>query len=569
MNGIVGIISNRNKNYSMLKSFFNNVDNYFEYENLFISYKGNNKFLKDKIFKENDVEFILTDGLILNSSDISNQFATRSLFDSISILNRNYVDFPVNLKGDFSGCIYNKSKQILKIFSNPINSKPIYYYHEPNENIFIYSSYIKNIVDILKVIFEKKITLSTRGAYYLLTHGYMLEDETIIDKIRKIPPASILTFNKRNSEMKIDQYFRINNTKMITLSEDKIIDRLHELFLQAVKQEYDKDLEYEYEHLATLSGGLDSRINVFAANHLGYKDITNITYSQTGHRDEIYPRKMSADLKSHQIFFSLDYGNYLKDIEKPVRFNDGLIISSGAAHQLKVVSSINWENYGMLHTGHLGGADLGSYLLDKFHTKTSSSLYAYSQTLINKIQPELDNIFSNYENDEMFLFYNRGINGIVNGYLMTAPYTDFASPFMDLDFLKFCFSIPPKYRFKRYIYVKWLQQKFPRAAKFKWAATGLSLYATKNQIKIFNYWRRAKRKLGIAQLTSSMNPYDYWFNNNSTLQHYYEKYFAENLKYLEPYKELQTDASDLFKNGSFSEKSQSLTLIAAAKYHLK
>ena len=193
MNGIVGVISNKNIDRSILKSIISNADNYFENENLFVSYKGNNKFNKDKLFKENNEEFILTDGLILNSSDIINKFATKSLFDSISIMNRNYKDFPVKLKGDFCGCIYNKSEQTLKIFSNPINSKPIYYYYEPNESILIYSSYVKNISSILKLIFKKTITLSTRGAYYLLTHGYMIEDETIIDKIRKLDDKSVFS----------------------------------------------------------------------------------------------------------------------------------------------------------------------------------------------------------------------------------------------------------------------------------------------------------------------------------------------------------------------------------------
>jgi len=568
MNGVVGIVADREKYHIKIESLLKKNNKYFEHENFFVTYKGNNKFTEDKIFNNYDAEFILTDGLILNSSEIINEFAAKSLSDVISRINRKYTDFPIYLKGDFNGCIYSKSIEMIKLFSNPINSKPLFYFHEPKENIFIFSSYVKNIVVILKTVFGKDISLSHVGAYYLLTHGYMLENETLIANIRKIPPANILTYDIQNSSITIEQYFRLNNTNLVNFSESKIIDNLHDLFLQAVKYEYEKDLEYNYEHLSTLSGGLDSRINVFAAHQLGFKDITNLTYSQSGHRDDSYPKKMSADLKSHQIFFSLDYGNYLKDIETPIHYNDGLILSSGAAHQLKVISSVNWKNYGMLHTGHLGGADLGSYLLDTKHTKTSSSLYAYSQSLVPRIKSKLDKVFSKYENDEMFLFYNRGINGIINGYLMTSPFTDFASPFMDLDFMKFCFSIDPKLRFKRFIYVKWLQEKFKRAAKHKWAATGLSLYASQNQIKILDYWKRAKRKLGIAQLTSSMNPYDYWFKKNDSLQEYYQNYYNENQQYLESYKDLHKDTTTLFENGTFSEKSQSLTLIAAAKYFL-
>ncbi len=51
--------------------------------------------------------------------------------------------------------------------------------------------------------------------------------------------------------------------------------------------EFDKDIEYGYKHLVSLSGGLDSRMTTYVANDLGYGDsIVNLTFSKTNYVDE-------------------------------------------------------------------------------------------------------------------------------------------------------------------------------------------------------------------------------------------------------------------------------------------
>ena len=105
--------------------------------------------------------------------------------------------------------------------------------------------------------------LSQIGAYLLLTFGFMLQDYTLIEGIKRIPPGSILSYSQE--EILINRYYQVKSTPYVNDSEEEIIQNIDLLFSEAIRLEYTKDLEYGYQHIATLSGGLDSRMNIIKA----------------------------------------------------------------------------------------------------------------------------------------------------------------------------------------------------------------------------------------------------------------------------------------------------------------
>jgi asparagine synthase (glutamine-hydrolysing) len=478
------------------------------------------------------------------------------------------IDLISQLRGDFSGVIYDKTEKTVKIFTNHIGSKPIYYFWDKPSRTLIFCSELKVVLNVMRD-FGFRTQLSEIGAYCLLSFGYMLKDYTLCENVKKLPAGTVLTCNLNEGEISFDKYYQLKNTPYIEDTRENIIENLDQKFSDAVKKEYDKDIEYGYRHVATLSGGLDSRINVMKGEMLGYKNILAINLSQNNYLDELIAKNIASDHGYDFLFFSLDNGNFLKNIEKPVLANDGQIFFAGSAHLLAMLSLIDWDELGLLHTGQIGDLVLGSYLSDRQHFKVSDKIIfktAYSSKLIDRIPKHIfEEMVQQYESDEMFAFYERCVNGVFNGNFMTYHYTEFSSPFLYLDFLEYAMRIHPRLRYKERIYLDWIQIKVPDAAEYIWEKTGLPIAAGEWRVFLSNVVKHIKRKICGTSPKDSMNPFDHWFETNPELRNVFQTYFKSHISLLDDYQTLKSDARIMFEKGNTIEKSQVLTLLAAIK----
>jgi asparagine synthase (glutamine-hydrolysing) len=526
------------------------------------------KFLNDKIFNENSQLFICTDGPLLNSHGLKQKYNVDTNFALIEfIYSNNGIHGISEIKGDFSGVILNKNSNVWHIFTNHVGSKNIFYFFDEEKKELIFSSELK----ILVYLMRKKgypINLSEIGACCLLTFGYMIGDTTLIENIRKIPPGSILTYS--DGQIRIDQYYKLESTPFVADSEDLIIKNLNSLFLDAIKLEYDKDLEYNYSHISTLSGGLDSRMNVMNAKKAGYSNILCLCFSQSDYLDEIIAKRIASDLEFEFIFKSLDNGNYLKNIEESAFVNDALTLYAGAAHVQFSIKLFEWKNFGLLHTGQIGDLVLGSYLFNNKHDPVDINTIkkiAYSTKLLDERLIKKLNLYNKYENAEIFAFYERCVNGVFNGYRVIEQFTEFSSPFLDKDFLAYAMRIPPKYRYREKLYIKWIMSEIPEISKYPWEKTGMKINAGSLNRFFFRVFRFLRKKYHGDTYISSMNPFEYWYQTNSGLKSFIEKYFEDHITLLNAYPALMNDAKTLFKTGTFLEKTQVLTLLSGIKLY--
>ncbi len=573
MPGFIGIIKNNNhqfKKYDIKISALKKLSEekiYFKkawIKSFFIP-----KFIDDKIFKDDDDIFICVDGAILNAKDLRNRYVVSNNFKLIEkMYKKNGPSFVNELRGSFSGVIYNKKRDTWHIFTDHLSLKPIFYFWDNLGKCLIFGSEFKVIIDMMHLL-DYQPKLCEVGSYFLLTFGYMLGNYTLADEIKRLQPGSILTFN--SGTINIIQYYKLTSNPYNLDSPEKAISRLDERFKIAIKQEYEKDLEYKYKHIATLSGGLDSRMNITYAKKLKYKDLLCITFSQSDYLDEKIAKKIASDFNYEFLFHSLDNGNYLMDIKKPLLANSGLILYSGAAHSLSMLSLIDWTDFGLLHTGQIGDLVLGSYLLSTLHSKLSSDMIektAYSSKLINRIPfSVLENFVNKYETGEMFAFYERCINGVFNGDLMAQCFSETSSPFLYIDFLDYAMKINPKYRFEEQIYLRWIIKYAPEIIKYPWAKTNAKITTTPLEMFSKRVYRFIKKKVFGPNPINSMNPFEYWYNNNSNLRNFISNYFENHIDLLIDNSSLKKDVIPLFKKGSFLEKTQVLTLLAAMKMH--
>jgi asparagine synthase (glutamine-hydrolysing) len=528
-----------------------------------------NKFQNDKIFKKIGRNLICTDGVIFNLKNLLHQYNAKEFDDLIiKLYNKYNWKFVQKLRGNFSGFVYFEKDNKLMVFTDHLAAKPVYYFYDKDSNTLVFASELKVVVNGMRQLgFTPHLDVG--GAYCILTFAYMIGDLTLVKEIKKIPPGNVLLYE--NGEIKLKEYYKLSSIPYIEGDEEEIIKELDRRFTEAIKLEYEKDLEYGYSHIATLSGGLDSRTNVGYAKKR-FDKITCFTFSESDYDDEKIAKKICLDKHLEFIFYALDNGYCLvNNTDKIVSANDGLVLYSGSAHLYNCLRNLSFQDYGLVHTGLIGDLVVGSYLQGKKHEEICEAILnkiTYSAKLTNKLKNVIDKNNFGYENDELFAFYERCVNGVFNGYRMIEQFTEFSSPFLYIEFLDYVMKIHPRYRYKQYIYLKWINKYITEFSKYKRDGYGLSPKDTLRYpffiTNMYRLFRALMRKI-LRKRHTSMNPFEYWWNTNKTLQKEINSIFKKNIQILENYSELLEDSNYLFKEGSLLEKTQVITLLKAIK----
>jgi len=533
-----------------------------------MKYNTSSKFHNDKVNFENDNYYLLLDGIVLNKTELLKNVPNKNWVEYL--IEKYQVDgshFFKELKGSYYGFLYDKRNCKWVVFTDHISSKPIYYY-EGQKHIVFSNSY-SDLVDYLK---QKKvnITLNEQAAYLILSYGYVFEDITITNEIKRL----IIGYNAivESDKLSFEKFYSLSN-KPVDISEKDAIDKIDMYFRKAVQLAFEKDKEYGYKHIAALSGGLDSRMTVWVAHDLGYTDQLNITFSQSDYLDETVPKKIAADLKHEWLFKALDNGNFLKNIGETTQITGGNVLYYGLAHGLSLYNYLDFENLGIVHSGQLAFALSGlHYSSLDVCTKGEFGDGAYSKKLLHRLNLDFK---EKYKNEEILKAYIRGSYGTNQGNHGIQKFTETYSPFYDIDFMEFALSIPIKLRYNHSLYKKWILEKYPEANNYVWEKTKQKLTDKNINVKfkgrsipIKNIPRLALRKFGLLKKPLNtkhhMNPLEYWYNTNSDIATYQDEYFENTIDLLKN-KTLRKDCDNLYTEGTAIEKNQVLTLLSALK----
>lgn len=535
-------------------------------DNYVVQQLTNSKFLNDKIFEQNDAYFIGIEGVLLNLDELK---AGReiSILELLIALYENYgSDFVKQLRGDFSGFIFDKKTDSWLVFTNQTGAKRIFVFE--NGNYLIFASELNRISALMSELNIPR-KLNTEAAYSLLTSGFMLNEISFIEGVNRLMPGCYLEL--KNCKSTISNYFHLKNIEQNSDSKKQIINKVDGLFQQAIQRGFEKDKTYNYKHIATLSGGLDSRMTVLMAHKMGYTDQLNFTFSQANYLDEQIAKQIAIDHRHEFMFQSLDHGNYLRNIDEIVAYNDGMILFSGSAHVLKSCKNMNFEPYGLVHTGLIGDAVLGSFLSQPTVVRPSLTAGLYSGKLLPKAVNYITSVQQQFDSEELYKFYGRAFMGAMNGNYYLDVFSQSVSPFLDIDFLSYCYSIPEDLKFRQKIYIDWIAQKNREFAAYPWEKTGVSPLISLTNKKYFapGYYKRMSLKFFdklSGKLKSGMNPFDYWLEENKPLAQHFTDYFRQNISLVEN-DELRNDCNWLFENGNWDERFQVLTVLAAIKLH--
>lgn len=496
MNFILEIFKDKNK---ILEP---NTTCTLQYKNISITFEKDNRNISDSFLYEDENHIIVNIGVFFDTETVIDRtdYYPRKI---ISEYNESHYDFPNVFRGCFCGVIFDKTTLSLMAYTDHTSCRRLFYYEY--DDCYIFSSNIELITNNLN---SKKldVNLDIDGALMLLQHGYMIGESTLVKNLVKLKPGSTISVD--GTECHVNTYFDVCNVSKIQIAYNEAIDIMESLFKKAINLEFNRDYTNSTKHLITLSGGLDSRAVRIVSHDMDYKNVTNITMSQSFYLDHTISMKISSDLLDDYIFFSLDNGKYLYEkIEESCINNGATVLYNGNAHIDKMIDSINLSNHGLLHTGMIGDVVAGGSFIQKKQIDIKKGLYSRINTYVKGNFNE-----TKYKTHELYLLYNRGINGAYNGIYSSQRKIEAFSPFIDPDFIQFMFSLPDEYRNKSKIYISWMKRYHPKMLQYVWEKTGSKPDANKLLVIAHKTIRYAKRRLFVNKL--SMNPYDFWYNRN-------------------------------------------------------
>lgn len=546
----------------------NNLDfkNKIEYNGLFFGYSGNGQFENDKLFFETDYYVVCLDGVILNKME----FIEDSWDKSIISLIENQTNFPNMLRGSFNGFIFNKKTGELNVFVDHLGERAVFYSTEKKKVIIssnfnmLYECYKHN--NISRNINEMAIK-------YILSFGYMIDDSTYIETIKRIMPGTKIVFNSENGNIINNETYHIfTNSQVTDDSDEKIINTLDELFRNAIIKTIEKNEEYGKKTLIDLSGGLDCRVINYVAKALGYTNIQNVSFSQINSDEYKVMMQLSHDLKYDLIFFPLDNANYIFDLDEIIQQNYGLSLYSTTTGVNSIIKYINFDDLGIEIGGLLGdmhdGAMPGEYYMEN-EPATFEKGMRFSKLIPNE---SLDkSILEKYENNEIFTVVGRGILAGYSTVIMRQHKFEFISPYADVDFYDYFLSIPLKKRVKNKILQKWISQCYPEAFKIVYDKTLCRIDANKFYVSLKMFPKKVLFKIrGYLRIPSknNMNPFDYWYQSNIKIKNFFEQYYNDNINRVSNNKEIQNYMQTMFYEGSARDKSMVLTALAGIKAYL-
>ena len=425
------------------------------------------------------------------------------------------------------------------------------------------------------------------GCYFSLTHGFCIEDRTLVKDVHKLIAGHYLRI--QHGKLEVIRYHRFSN-KPKEMTQEEAVEGIDRLFRQAIKRAFDKDREYGYRHLTCLSGGLDSRMTVWVAHEMGYADQTNIDYSQSYYLDFRISQQIAIDLHHDYFFSPLDHGDFIPRYQ----FLPQLTYGSGfmLGHGYSLEQLINYETFGIFHTGQIGDAVIGTFFKkNEYNKEYKLGQGAYSQELIERLKDY--RFVEDYENEEIFCLYTRAFTGANQGLLTFQENTEHYSPFTDVDFLEFCYSIPLNLRYGHKIYFDWVLDRYPKAGNYVWEKTRQKIRRFENRtpktMRVFGYevphYTEPKfkeyikgfmlRRLGLRKKGEkpktivqnspySMNPVDYWFNTNPAIKEFIDVFWEKN-HVLIPSQQLHDDMEHLYRDCVPYDKLQCMSVLAAIK----
>jgi asparagine synthase (glutamine-hydrolysing) len=532
--------------------------------NITILENFDSRFQDDKILYSDSEKVCVIDGVILNKQELFVDFDVDNLQDYVKKkCDLKGSSIYSDLRGPFTGCYCDLTNDTLYAFGNQTGDAVIYYYHD--DDFFSVSNDFNLLYDLCKLNLPY-LTFNEIAANDIMSFGYLVNGNTFVKEVRRVKPGELINLKGKVLEENI--YHRFTNTVVGNLNLKDSVEKVDLAFRKAVIRCFNKDVEYGYKHhLADISGGLDSRMVSWIAKELGYTNITNVSYSKNN-TDESRFAFLAADAMNNELLFKpLDDLNFFYEIEGIIEKNYGAAIYNGITGGKSLLSSLNFNKFGLEHTGMLGDVIVGSFCSHPNDLEVDIARITLSDLI------QSDYTGKEYPNYELFAMYNRGFQAAVTTHFIRRNYTEVVSPYIDVDFLQCCFSIPLEFRCGHKLYWEWILTKYPEAARIpstRKLPSNQDISSRNLARKIIGNNKRFVLKIlkkikwySLIQSPNDMNPLNYWYDTNPKIQDFFENYYSEHIDLLKAYPTTKKNVELLFSGDKQYDKSLAITVLGA------
>ncbi|MBN1892595.1 MAG: hypothetical protein JW780_07425 [Clostridiales bacterium] len=213
---------------------------------------------------------LVADARIYNRDDLLNEcgLSERKDVSDSEILMAAYLLWgektPLHVNGDFAFAVFNHNKEEIRLFSDHLGVRPIFYYEDAD--IFVFATDYHAILSLGRI--PRRVNEAM--LYRLISSDYVsLPEDTHIDGLRKVPQAHFIHADRLSSH-KVKYWTPGRNGLRVPENEEECVREVRDLMRNAVEIR----TEAVTELIATdLSGGLDSScITVYAAGYLRQQD---------------------------------------------------------------------------------------------------------------------------------------------------------------------------------------------------------------------------------------------------------------------------------------------------------
>lgn len=530
------------------------------------------KFENDHLFYEDEEKIVLIDGVVFNNRELMEARGYVSWRETADqLIAEDPKTFQKELRGSFCGVILQKGSGEILLFTNQSGEKTVYYARR--EGLFLAASHN----NILTAVLKKQgfpLEPDVQAHRELLCAGSILHGKTPFQGIRRLTAGKYLLVTEDGCHE--SRYHMFHNIPEHELSLDECVEELDRRFRKAVDRIFAKNKEYGYQGECDLSGGLDSRMATWVAHDLGYQNILNVCYCQSGKIDHTTSKIIAHDLGNEYFFLPMDGGELLLDVDEVVDKFGGqvsYIICTGANRAL---TEMEKHHIALSATGLLGELHNAYWVEGEAHTPSGYIHNRYSSVVPLDVP---DAYKKDYDNYEQMNLYEYSAVCFLSSALVRQQVCEVTSPFIDVDYLEFAYRVPLKWR-RHYLLTKtWMVKKYPDAAKYVWQTERMpvdksyyhQIYFPKLVDDLFRFpvrlVNKAARLLNLSiQFTysSDMNPFEQWYRTNPRLREFIHNYYKENIGRID-YAQLQADVRKTFEQGGAMDKLQTVNLLAVYK----
>jgi len=396
-------------------------------------------------------------------------------------------DFALRLNGPFVAAIWSPGERRLLVVNDRWGLQPLFY-AQVDGRLLIASGARAILAD---PAYAPRVDLN--GLAEFLTFEHVLEDRTLFEGIRLLPPASVLAFGE--GRLAIRPYWEF---QFVEEYEDRSEGWYVEGLIHHLRQAVRRCRRGDGPEGVLLSGGMDSRA-VLAAMDGARGNVHTFTFGTPGCDDVRLAREVAARVGTHHHFVPLRPEDLPRMVEEGVWLSDGLK-SAVHMHVLAALpEAARWVR--VVYTGSLGDSIMGQHLCRMLmdihpedvllrmlfrHYATAFSEEEAARLLAPAVYRQVRGVpFETFRcalqashatlsanRREQYSIRQNERRWILEGQRLLRSQLVVRTPFYDVDLVDFMVRVPPGLRLEGYLYRQAFAVAFPDLAKVPLEKTG-------------------------------------------------------------------------------------------------